>query len=320
MHGRSLLLLTFVACEPNTLLVGIDDDPNHFTNPTKDAGAQGRDARTEDASASFDGATLDGGWVECPTEGDGDPIFLVTREKDLLSFAPKTQSFTTIGKLGCPTSTTVARPHAMAVDRKRTAWVMYENPPMSPSTASTFEGIYRVDTASGGCAKTSLQTDWTIFGPDGLFGLAFTTMQGSGKEALFASDGSLARLDLQTGAATFVGDIEPMHESVKLTGTGDGRLFAYLPQSVAFGASSIVELDKSTADVLSIEHLALGGNTNGSVAIAFWGGDLYAFVGMQTGGTNVHRYRLHDKIISFIGSYATAGVVSAAVSTCAPTH
>jgi hypothetical protein len=151
--------------------------------------------------------------------------------------------------------------------------------------------------------------------------MAYTSLAGgSTAEALFAADGSLARYDLKTNQATLVGEMEPSHSRVVLAGSADGRLFAYLPQSVVYGPAAMVEIDKDTGKIVNEHNVTLENGNNAATGLAYWGGDLYLFLGTQSGTTNVHRYRVHDQTISIVTSRPATTIVAAAASTCAPAY
>lgn len=309
---RGLLLIVCAACGPNTLLVGIDDE--HTSGPNgshHDASPVTHDTNNDN---TVDAGVFDAGHDDCPTNGTGDPIFLMTNGGDIYSFAPLTSSFTFLGKLNCPVSIG-AHPHTLAVDRSHILWVMFDAR-VGENTASTFEGIYRADPVNGYCMRTPYVTDWMTFAPDGLFGMAFAGMP-NGTEALFASDSALVRFDPNGLGSQRVGDIDTGHQRVLLSGSGDGRMFAMLPQSTKY-PSSLVEINKSNASVIGVYKLALADAPNNDVAMAFWGGDVFVFAGQQDNSTHVYRHRLHDQSTSLVAVRSSSHFLSASVSTCAP--
>jgi hypothetical protein len=116
--------------------------------------------------------------------------------------------------------------------------------------------------------------------------------------------------------------------NAELTGTGDGRLFAFYAQGAS---SAIAQLDPSTGRAVGNDNLSalpqklpagvMGMHTSGW-AFAFWGNDFYLFTTdltdlTPTGGSVVTRFNPAD------GSQATVTrlpelIVGAGVSTCAP--
>jgi len=146
----------------------------------------------------------------------------------------------------------------------------------------------------------------------------------NGEETLYVTESSyahpslgLARLDLGSSKLDYVGPwSESPGDAVELTGTGDGRLYAFgLPTPAK--SATLVEVDEATAAVLTSIALPLG-DTNSSFAFAHWGGDFYLFIAPgPSEPTEVTRYRPSDGSLTLVGKLG-ATVVGAGVSTCAP--
>jgi hypothetical protein len=125
----------------------------------------------------------------------------------------------------------------------------------------------------------------------------------------------VASIDTTSFTLSFIGNANPAIAAAELTGTGDGRLFAfYYPTTPTM--TFLGELDKTTGQLLSSTPLSID-LSGAAFAFGFWGGDFYFFTSPSSGPTTVTRYRPSD------GSYAAAGtlndvVVGAGVSTCAP--
>ncbi len=102
----------------------------------------------------------------------------------------------------------------------------------------------------------------------------------------------------------------------ELTGTGDGRLFAFYFYSPIGQPYYLGEIDKSTGSVIA-PTLLTGVPIGGGFAVAFWGGDFYFFTA-PGGTTQVTRYRPADGSYASVAALAGAIVVGVGVSTCAP--
>jgi hypothetical protein len=114
------------------------------------------------------------------------------------------------------------------------------------------------------------------------------------------------------------------YNGAELTGTGDGRLFAFggVPDA------KLIEFDKSTAMVKEI--IPLGGfPLTNAFAFAFWGGDFYFFTNRDPNSTTLMGnskvthldYDESDgngRALTEVNANAPILVVGAGVSTCAP--
>src|SRR5262249_34569118 len=95
-------------------------------------------------------------------------VYVVSSQNGLYSFYPANPGVARIGTLTCPTP---AHPFSMAVDRKGTAWVNYDD-----------GELFKVSTADASCTKTSFvtQNGFTTFG------MGFSTdAAGQANETLF---------------------------------------------------------------------------------------------------------------------------------------
>jgi hypothetical protein len=109
---------------------------------------------------------------------------------------------------------------------------------------------------------------------------------------------------------TVIGEID--YDGGELTGTGDGRLFAF-----AGAPAKLIEYDKATAAVLDTRNLGL--NLGNAFAFAFYAGDFFFFTS-SGGNSTVSR---HDYIANSTATFTTSGnvpirIVGAGVSTCVP--
>ncbi|MEO8876630.1 MAG: hypothetical protein ABI461_13650, partial [Polyangiaceae bacterium] len=230
----------FFACGSRTALPG---DFDAVSTGNDDSGADvrfkvdtGPDATPPpiDARPPRDASRLD-----CP-DADATLIYLITTGNQLLSFYPPDASFTFIGNIACPDTNLVggalATPFSMAVDRKGTAYVEFND-----------GNLFKVSTATAACTPTPFVPFQLNFQT---FGMGFATIESGPAEQLFiagddngsGSNPNLGMLDLTDYS---VGDLGPFPSPVyraELTGTGDGRLFAFWSDEID-GTSHIGEVD-----------------------------------------------------------------------------
>jgi hypothetical protein len=277
------------------------------------AGEGGSDGTAGTAGAAGNGGEA-GGVSVIPGSGDdcgdvGKVIYVVTSENVLLQFDPPTLAFTKIGKLSCPTSSG-ATPFSMAVDRTGTAFVLFHD-----------GNIFRVSTKDASCTSTSFSPGQSGFDQ---FGMGYVSdSAGSVGETLFVIDGSnfgsnsnkgLAQVSGQgvlSQVAQFDGGLSG--RTGEVTGRGDGKLFAFF---VSNGSSSVAEIDKKTAHIISNEPQPL--SSISAWAFAHWGGSFYLF-NAQGGPSHVHKYTPGKGTVEVVKN-AGYSIVGAGVSTCAPTE
>jgi hypothetical protein len=239
-------------------------------------------------------------------------IYVVTSENELLRFDPRPESssapFSTIGTLDCPGSNG-ATPFSMAVDRKGTAYVVFQN-----------GELFEVSTRTAACKATSFSPRQRGFST---FGMGFSADDTGLGETLFVAEsnfrlGSSAGLgSIDTGSLelAFVARFTPnLGNLVELTGTGDGRLYGIFIDTGASN-STIGRIDKRNASVSEFVKVPLGASTH-SLAFSFWGGDFYVFHA-ESGPTNVTRFHPEDGSFVDVAKLPTH-VVGVGVSTCAP--
>jgi hypothetical protein len=262
------------------------------------------DAAEEDALPTIDAFLPDVPILtDCPDAGST-LIYLITEENELLSFYPPTLAFTKIGNISCPTNAT---PFSMGVDRLGTAYSSFTN-----------GGLFRINTADAGCQATTYAPDQAGFKT---FCMGYASASDGG-DTLYVADCSsgptvdslgLGSIDTTSFVLTFIGSFNPTLPSCELTGTGDGRLFAYCVNQTT--GSEIVQIDETNANVIASNPLVVG-SPNDGFAFAFWGGVFWIFT--TPGGTStVTRYdpatQSETTATTFPGS-----IVGAGVSTCAP--
>jgi hypothetical protein len=261
---------------------------------------------------------------ECPCVGTGEGIYLLSDTGVLWTFDPDTLEFEELGAVECPTT---GWPTAMAVDRQGGALLAYVVDPVGagvPPTIETF-AIELGDPSACEAAVLPLPDDRMLAGTgyasasaadpcDDLYLFARSAVDdapGTSAIARVDDDGNWVEL----GAAPWM--------SAQLSGTGDGRLFAFAfaaGDEGNFGEASLVELDKNDAAVVEAVDVPQGSDGD-SMAFAFWGGDAWFF----TDGwhdTSVVRRLDHDGSdgggTSVVVDETPMRIMGAGVSTCAP--
>ena len=308
--------MLYLACGSRTgLLVPEDVAPVDAANehvilrdaaPGIDADA-GLDAEEEDAFIPPDVTFRDIPPIDlCPDAG-ATLIYVLTASNELLSFYPPTLAFTPIGTLACPDKMG-GSPFSMAVDRRGIAYSIF-----------TDGELFRVDTASGACESTTFlpQDAFTTFG------MGFVANTGDAGETLFVAQddfnnlkgnsSGLASIDVTSYLLTFVGPFAPPIPGPELTGTSDGRLYAFYTNAEGQG-SHIIEVDKTSGVMLHDYPLQVG-TPDDAYAFGFWGGDFWVF----TGNTDTTVTEFDPTTSTETTATTFSGiVVGAGVSTCAP--
>jgi hypothetical protein len=303
------------ACGSRT---GLDlEDVATLEDAGKDAPADVRHDRALDALPPIDSQPLpDVNRNDCP-DASITFIYVITAENELFSFNPNGGNFVHIGTIACP-APPGATPFSMAVDRKGAAYVVFQN--VDPQTNTPLNGdglLFRVSTATAACIRTPYQP-----GQQGIFtfGMGFASDTNGPAETLYvASDDNpvLGSINVTSFGLNVVGPFNPPIDRAELTGTGDGRLFAFyaLDPNDTAGGSAIAQIDKTTGAILAQSVLPQV-NQNQHWAFGFWGGDFYTFTGPQ-GVTEVQRFRPADGSVTSIAQL-NGSIVGAGVSTCAP--
>jgi hypothetical protein len=261
---------------------------------------------------------------ECP-DAASTLIYVATELGELWSFDPNDSAFARIGALACPAAADTS-PFSMAVNRHGIAYVVYNS-----------GQLFRVSTATAACAKTSFPTQPMPFhdfgmgfvanvplsndggveaeaGPDGGAGQVDRLFVASGEQIV---PSALGYIDTSTYALDVVGPLRPgFLYGVELTGTGDGRLYAYFGNSNDT-MNGIAQIDPRTAQVLTSWTVPVPHGFDW--AFAFWGGAFFLFTSQDGVTTDVHRFDPAASALSLV-TKAPAGVVvvGAGVSTCAP--
>jgi hypothetical protein len=254
-------------------------------------------------------------------DGDGDPmefctcaentdlIYVLSDNAQLWSYDPQDHSFAQITQaLGCPQSNTFS----MSVDRNGIAYVMFFN-----------DDIYTIDVNNPNmCMDPGYQPGQLGFSK---FGMGFVsnslqdpcdklyahTWNGQGGFNEGPNAGRLGRMEAGNLQMQEIGFIN--YNGGELTGTGDGRLFAF-----AGSPAKLVEYDKDTAQVLATEQLNM--SLTNAFAFAFYGGDFYMFTESNVPGVSkVTHYDYDDtKALTQVVAQAPIRIVGAGVSTCVP--
>ncbi len=289
-------------------------------------GSGGGSGSSGGGSGSSSGGSLlggDAGGSGSSSGGNGcsgaatDYVYVLSAENKLYSFAPNLKQFTLIGTLGCQTA---MQPNSMAVDRNADAYVNYF------STTGTQGAIYKVSTQDASCGSSpvvNLPQGWTQIG------MGYSTIGTSASEALYVdgigaqggNNGSgLGLVDFGKGAIGPIGPFTGQFAGVaaELTGTGDGRLFAFFTTTPVY----VAQVNKTSGATMNPVPMT-GVQTPQDWAFSFWGGHFYLYTSqgmLGTGGSNVTDY---DPVSGTINTtYMTQigfDIVGAGVSTCAPT-
>jgi hypothetical protein len=295
--------LAFIACSSSSPREGFDPGtPDTGTSSGQTSGGFSPDAGID---ASQDG---------CSDEAK--LVYVLSLEGDLWSFAPADKKFTKVGPLNCKESGGLGgtlTPISMAVDRSAVAWVN-----LRPAIPIDGDVMFKVDTTNAACTETKIKGN--------IGGMGFSVNAGTtDQETLFVvGDGNtqgqsaLVKVDTKAETMTPIHDL-PGDGELELTGTGDGRLYAFITNGM-----SLAQVDKGTSAFSSKVSLSKVEQPQSPMyAFSFWGGDFYIYTATDPGtskSTNVTRYRPSD------GSIDTAymqnigfHIVGAGVSTCAPT-
>jgi hypothetical protein len=233
-------------------------------------------------------------------------IYVVMEDKSLYAFDPPTGTFSERGALNCLDMT---QAFSMAVDRKGVALVEF-TPFNQPNGA---DHLYQVDTKNGECSLTVYQPDMQF----DAFGMGYVANTNNGGETLYlaSGDGVLATLDTKTFVRTEIGPFSKPLGEAELTGTADGRLWAFGFDKNT-GTTQLAEVDPKTATVISAHMLPIGQNTS-AWAFANWGADFYFFTTKNGVNSVVTKYDPATHVFSHVAD-APGLIVGSGVSTCAP--
>jgi hypothetical protein len=275
---------------------------------TADTETETADTETE-TETDTETETTDTGMEICECADNTDLIYVLSDNGQLYSFDPLNNQFALItNNLGCPQN----QAFSMSVDRNGIAHVMFQN-----------DDIYTIDVNNPNmCLDPMYQPGQLGFNK---FGMGFVSnnefdpcdklyahsWNGQGGFTEGPNTGRMGRLDPETLTMEEIGFIN--YNGGELTGTGDGRLFAF-----AGAPAKLVEYDKETAQVLATEQLNM--NLTNAFAFAFYGGDFYLFTeGNNPTFSKVTHYDYDDdKSLTTVVMQAPIRIVGAGVSTCVP--
>ncbi|HEY4178359.1 MAG TPA: hypothetical protein VGM90_16040 [Kofleriaceae bacterium] len=264
------------------------------------------------------GACRNGACANTCAIHDAELIYVIDSENMLLRFDPKklpNDPFETVATLSCSTR----HPFSMAVDRNGIAWVEYDN-----------GSLYRVSIIDGHCSHDGIDPD----GAPRAFGMGFVSDGPNAPEHLMT-----AKLNEESGAPTEIAELDvgvnpPKWKTLgslrgggmspELSGTGDGQLYGYTPQTSWNGAGKPkgrgwVQAISRTDGSAQGPRWQLPGtaqDTNGW-AFAHYGGVFYVFA---TFDDNSMVYAVHRKTgkVEKLMENLPHRIVGAGVSTCAP--
>lgn len=253
---------------------------------------------------------------QCPCVADNEDIYVLSDYGSIWRFDPADLSWTFVTDVECGGMTST---FSMGVSRKGRAWVQYIN-----------GDLYTVDLQDPGsaCKDPGFMTGHPKF-PN--FGMAFVTQDATDHcDRLYAHSGiapglqgpgvgALGVIDPQTLVLSEIAAIDDAWG--ELTGTGDGRLFAFEGDVDTY----IREYDKATGAVLGSWPLPGLANPD-AFAFAYWGGDFYLFVTRPndlTGASMVLHLDFDESdgngmALTTAVETAPIRIVGAGVSTCAP--
>jgi hypothetical protein len=297
-----------------------------------DGGADegGDDAPADDGGG--DGPALDlgdngGDDGTCACAPKSDLIYLLAwnelSDGSLWTFDPSTLEFDEVGPMPCNPGAMV---FSMGISRDAKAYVQTQ-----PGG-----DIFTYDVNSGDCGDPGFAPGQSGFSQ---FGMAFVSHSAENPcDELYAlsMDGATPTECPNGSACGTLGVIDPptmnlqvingtTYDGGELSGTGDGRLFAF----VGLSPAELVEFDKDTGEVIFVGALN-GLELTDAFAFAFWGGDFYFFT--ETADTLPGWPEPPSKVVKLDYDGSDGGgvvlttivpsapilVAGAGVSTCAP--
>jgi hypothetical protein len=252
----------------------------------------------------------------CPCVEDNDDIYVLSDLGSIWIFDPLTAEFDFVTDIACGGMT---QTFSMGVSRKARAWVQY------------FTGdLYTVDLKNGGgeCKDPGFDAGSHPLFPT--FGMAFVANawndpcdklyahSGIAPDVVGEDVGALGVIDPQTLALQEIAKID--YGWGELTGTGDGRMFAFSGTSPTL----LIQYDKDTGATIDTWPLPALSSPD-AFAFAAWGGDFYFFTEPDppTGLSIVTHLDFDGSDgepmeLSVVVDPAPIRIVGAGVSTCAP--
>lgn len=284
------------------------DTSSTDTTATDTSSTDATDTSSTDTTESGSEST-DTGMPICDCAENTDLIYVLSDDGELWSFDPMTNMFDQItANLGCPQN----QAFSMSVDRNGIAHVMFQN-----------DDIYTIDVNNPNqCLDPMYQPGQLGFNK---FGMGFVSndqfdpcdklyahsWNGQGGFSEGPNTGRLGRMEPDTLVMEEIDFID--YNGGELTGTGDGRLFAF-----AGAPAKLVEYEKDTAQVIAVEQLNM--SLTNAFAFGFYGGDFYLFTeGNNPTFSKVTHYDYDDtKTLMTVVAQAPMRIVGAGVSTCVP--
>lgn len=229
--------------------------------------------------------------AECADQA-AQQIYVVATDKGFYRFDPEHLTFLRVGTLGCPTTEGT---FSMAIDRRGTAWVEYDD-----------GRIYAVDTHDATCKPTAFHPGQTGFE---LFGMGFALNNDDPKngETLYVAGNGLASLDTKSFELVFRGSLT----------TGRAELTAIGSQLFAFSVDSgvVARLNKATG-ATEATYRTSAIVEKGAFAFAHWGGQFWIFTGHDSSTVTTYSPTTDESAV--VLSNTGMLIVGAGSSTCAP--
>lgn len=333
--SRACVLLGALACgesrEPQTTL-----DPTGISVTSASASASASDSDDDGGIDSGDvldignatvGSSADGGeGGDCPCENVLDGIYVLDSNEppSVKFYDPVTNQFSLVGNLGCD-APLGAVANSMAIDRAGNAWLNYY-----VTDGFDYTGFLYTAPLSdlGSCTDLGYLGNGSWY----LMGMGYS-VDGNGSSCdtlfLYNSDQYVNYPDFLPGGSQLAKWVEsadtkmivgPTNYPVgELTGTGDGRLFAFA--TVGTNQSVLVQLDKADGSEVDVHPLD-GLDITNAFAFGFWGGDVYFFTETSPGSGNSKVTRLDldgtdGGGLAVVNANTGLSITGAGVSTCA---
>lgn len=220
------------------------------------AGAVACAEAVRDAPSSPDAPALAPSLAE--PEGETRAPYVLGLDRTLWSLHPEQRAFERKGTIPCVGYE--GSPSSMAIDRRGVAWIHYSN-----------DSIWKLRIKTFTCERTSFAAPSVDFVT---LGMGFSSdVTGESTESLFVSgrSGAIGRVDAQTAKLSILSG-RGMGQRAELTGTGDGKLYAFATTTPA----TIAETDKRTGEALA-PRPRQGVATQAAWAVSFHGGDFYVY-------------------------------------------
>ena len=278
-----------------------------------------------DLGVDTGGSTTGGVDTMCPCADKLDLIYVLSDDRELWTYDPLKNSFAMVGALGCPTADGT---FSMGVGRDGFAWIQ-TTAPVDIFGTQYVGDLFRLDVNDpANCTDpgyTPGANDWMQFGMafvsqsasdpcDNLYGQHWDGVAGSWGEG--PGVGKLGVFDPVAMHMNTIGATD--YNGAELTGTGDGRLYAFggVPDA------KLIQFDKTNAEVLETIPFNNFPLTE-AFAFAFWGGDFYFFTLGDGVTSKVTKLDYDDsdgggKALTVVNNSAPIRIVGAGVSTCAP--